>query len=147
MVMPMGISSFSKKEMHLRIKKAIEPFPELQKIFDQRWLKGHVEGLSERQLAQLQKWKEGKHVDLDEQSPHLLLFWALLPVTPNPFLKAINDAIVFLRYAGVKRLDEKVTALKDRRVFWQTLSEIYLAAHLQRADASVREFDPTLSVV
>lgn len=137
------LSAKSSKEAYLqKIEKALKLFPELQKIFNQRWLKQHIGNLSKQQTAQLQEWEQCKHIDVNEQSPHLLLFWALLPLDPNPFLKALNDTIVFLRYANVRGLDKKVMALKSKKDFWQTLSEIYFAAHLLRAGASVTEFDP-----
>jgi hypothetical protein len=127
------------------VERALAPFPELQKIFDRRWLKTHVDGLSERQLTELCRWKEESIFPTDEKSPHLLLFWALLPLEPNPMLRALNDAIAYLRCMGVRHLGRKIAALKAREEFWQTLSEIYLATHFQRAGASVKEFDPLTS--
>jgi hypothetical protein len=60
-------------------------------------------------------------------------------------LRALNDAIAYLRCMGVRHLGRKIAALKAREEFWQTLSEIYLATHFQRAGASVKEFDPLTS--
>lgn len=135
----------TKEEVRQRVERALAPFPELQKIFDRRWLKTHVDGLSERQLTEICRWKEESAFPTDEKSPHLLLFWALLPLEPNPMLRALNDAIAYLRCMGVRHLDRKIAALKAREAFWQTLSEIYLATHFQRAGASVKEFDPPTS--
>ena len=135
-------TGFTREEVLQRVERALAPFPELQKIFDERWLKTHVNGLSERQLTMLRQWTEEGIFPTDKRCPHLLLFWALLPLEPNPMLHALNDAIAYLRCIGVKRLDGKIAALKSPKEFWQTLSEIYLATHFQRAGASVKEFDP-----
>lgn len=135
-------TGFTREEVLQRVEPRLAPFPELQKIFDERWLKTHVNGLSERQLTMLRQWTEEGIFPTDKRCPHLLLFWALLPLEPNPMLHALNDAIAYLRCIGVKRLDGKIAALKSKKEFWQTLSEIYLATHFQRAGASVKEFDP-----
>ena len=136
---------FTEEEVRQRVERALAPFPELRRIFDQRWLKTYVDGLSERQLTMLRQWTEEGIFPTDKRCPHLLLFWALLPLEPNPLFRAINDAIAYLRCMGVGRLDKKVEALKSPKEFWQTLSEIYLATHFLRAGASVKEFDPPTS--
>jgi hypothetical protein len=143
--MRMTERKITREEVRQRVERALAPFPELRKIFDRRWLKTHVDGLSERQLTELCRWKEESIFPTDEKSPHLLLFWALLPLEPNPMLRALNDAIAYLRCMGVRHLGRKIAALKAREEFWQTLSEIYLATHFQRAGASVKEFDPLTS--
>jgi hypothetical protein len=138
-------NGFTKEEVRQRVERALAPFPELQKIFDRRWLKTHVDGLSERQLTMLRRWAEEGIFPTNQRCPHLLLLWALLPLKPNPMLRALNDAIAYLRCMGVRHLDRKIAALKSPKNFWQTLSEIYLATHFQRAGASVKEFDPPTS--
>ena len=138
-------NDFTKREVRQRVERALAHFPELQKIFDRRWLKTHVDGLSERQLTMLRRWAEEGIFPTNQRCPHLLLLWALLPLKPNPMLRALNDAIAYLRCMGVRHLDRKIAALKSPNNFWQTLSEIYLATHFQRAGASVKEFDPPTS--
>jgi hypothetical protein len=89
----------------------------------------------------LRRWAEEGIFPTNQRCPHLLLLWALLPLEPNPMLRALHDAIAYLRCMGVRHLDRKIEALKSPNNFWQTLSEIYLATHFQRAGASVKEFD------
>jgi hypothetical protein len=143
--MRMTARNITREEVRQRVERALAPFPELQKIFDRRWLKTHVDGLSERQLTMLRRWAEEGIFPTNQRCPHLLLLWALLPLEPNPMLRALNDAIAYLRCMGVRHLDRKIAALKSPKDFWQTLSEIYLATHFQRAGASVKEFDPPTS--
>lgn len=96
------VPNLSKEELLRPIKQAFAPFPELQRLF-----KDKLNRLSERQLRLIPSWlKEGKML-IDERSPHLILLWATLPVTPNPLLKALHENIVLLQYAGVKGEDKK----------------------------------------
>ncbi|MFA0747880.1 DUF2283 domain-containing protein [Fervidibacter sp.] len=120
----------SREEVSVQLKDAFAPFPTLNRIFNDKW---REERLQKVTVA-----------CVDVERLPLLLQWALLPTSPNPALKALEENISLLRNAGVKGLNDKLKQLKkEDDKFWSTLSELYLAAHFQRLGAEVTEFDPT----
>ncbi len=114
------------QEVTERVIKAFEPFEQIRAIFDEQWVIGKAQQTFAVSISRLP----------------LILQWALLPTTPNPALKALEENLSILRQ--VKGWEHKVKQLRtgDDRQFWATLAELYLAAHFQRLGATVTEFDP-----
>ena len=119
----------SREEVSVQLKDAFAPFPMLNRVFHEKWRE--------------ERLKEVTVTYVDGEKLPLLLQWALLPTSPNPALKALDENLSLLRKAGVKGLDDKLNDLKTDHLFWSTLSELYLAAHFQRLGAKVTEFNPT----
>jgi len=120
----------SREELSVQLKEAFAPFPILNQIFHEKWWEERIQ--------------EATVACVDVERLPLLLQWALLPTSPNPALKALEENLNLLRNAWVKGLDDKLKQLKkEDDKFWSTLSELYLAAHFQRLGAEVIKFDPT----